>query len=482
MKRKILPITLLIIATLAVIIYGCKKDDDSSNQAPTCHITAPSNGQQMEAGQSVTISVDANDSDGSIEEVRFFVDGVGKGTSSSFPYNYTWNTNGESIGTHTLKATAIDNNGDQTSDEISVQLTQGGGGNTPIAEFTVNTTSGNAPLTVNFSDQSINNPTSWQWDFGDGGTSIQQNPNYTYNTEGAYTVSLSVINSYGSDTEEKSDYITVSSGGNTPIAEFTVNTTSGNAPLTVSFTDQSSNNPTSWQWDFGDGGTSTQQNPTHAYNNTGTYTVTLTATNIYGSDIESKSNYIVVSGGSGYGTFTDPRDNQTYNTVIIGEQEWFAQNLNHQINNSWCYDNNSNNCNEYGRLYTWDAANNACPDGWHLPTNDEWKQLEMFLGMSQSEADETGWRGTDEGKRLKSTTGWNSGGNGTNEVGFSALPGGYRTISGSYYGLGNYGYWWSATEYSSSFAWRRSLDYDNDKVYRNISIKEHSFGVRCVRD
>jgi PKD repeat protein len=174
------------------------------------------------------------------------------------------------------------------------------GSEPPTASFISNISSGTVPLTVSFTDQSSNNPTSWQWDFGDGGTSTQRNPTHTYNTEGTYTVSLTATNSYGSDTEEKTDYITVSSGGNTPIAEFTTNTTSGNAPLTVDFTDQSSNNPTTWQWDFGDSGTSTQKNPSHTYAQQGTYSVSLIVSNAYGNDVELKSNFISVSpGGSG---------------------------------------------------------------------------------------------------------------------------------------------------------------------------------------
>lgn len=129
MKRKLLHFTFLTVAIIAMMIYGCSKDDNNnSNQPPTCQITAPPSGYQIEAGQIVTISVDANDGDGTIEEVRFFVDDIGKGTAKIFPYNYSWNTTGESDGSHTLKATAIDNNGEQTTDEISVELTQGGGG------------------------------------------------------------------------------------------------------------------------------------------------------------------------------------------------------------------------------------------------------------------------------------------------------------------------------------------------------------------
>ncbi|MFZ5981507.1 MAG: PKD domain-containing protein, partial [Candidatus Zixiibacteriota bacterium] len=168
--------------------------------------------------------------------------------------------------------------------------------NPPVANFSGAPTSGAYPLTVNFTDLSINSPTSWSWDFGDGiGTSTLQNPSYTYNSTGTYTVTLTATNAYGSDDEVKAGYITVTAPP-PPVADFTGSPVAGEYPLTVNFTDLSANNPTSWVWDFGDGlGTSTAQNPSYVYNTVGTYTVSLTATNAYGSDTETKFGYITVS-------------------------------------------------------------------------------------------------------------------------------------------------------------------------------------------
>ena len=185
------------------------------------------------------------------------------------------------------------------------------------------------------------------------------------------------------------------------------------------------------------------------------------------------------------GTLTDPRDGQTYNLVTIGSQTWMAENLNYDTTNSWWYDNDSANGDIYGRLYTWDAALNACPSGWHLPSNVEWKTLEMALGMSQSEADNTGWRGTDEGGKMKEagTAHWNSPNTGaTNSSGFTALPGGLRYSNGSFGYLGSYGYWWSSTEYSGTNAWYRLLNYYNAQVYRYSYNKTYGFSVRCLKN
>ncbi len=170
------------------------------------------------------------------------------------------------------------------------------GNNPPVAAFSGTPLSGIAPLTVAFTDASTNTPTSWSWTFGDGGTSTLKNPSYTYTTAGTYTVALTATNAYGSNTLTKTGYITVSAPNtNPPVAAFTGTPLSGNAPLTVAFTDQSTNTPTSWSWTFGDGGTSTAQNPSYIYTTAGTYTVALTATNAYGSNTLTKTGYITVT-------------------------------------------------------------------------------------------------------------------------------------------------------------------------------------------
>jgi len=160
----------------------------------------------------------------------------------------------------------------------------------PVAGFTATPTSGTTPLVVQFTDTSTNTPIAWNWDFGDGTTSIVQNPSHQYTAGGTYTVSLSAINTGGSNTVIKTNYITVIQPR--PIANFTATPTSGTTPLVVQFTDTSTNTPVSWNWSFGDGTTSNLQNPGHQYSAAGTYTISLTATNAGGSDTVTKANYI----------------------------------------------------------------------------------------------------------------------------------------------------------------------------------------------
>ncbi len=175
---------------------------------------------------------------------------------------------------------------------VNIEAPRRPGPAAPEADFTADPRSGPAPLTVSFTDLSTGNPTSWSWDFGDTRTSTTRNPTHVYDNEGQYTVSLTVSNANGEDTEVKTGYITV--GGAAPSADFAADPRSGPPSLSVAFTDLSTGDPTSWSWDFGDTKTSTIQNPTHVYANEGTYTVSLTAANAYGSDTETKPGYITV--------------------------------------------------------------------------------------------------------------------------------------------------------------------------------------------
>ena len=208
------------------------------------------------------------------------------------------------------------------------------------------------------------------------------------------------------------------------------------------------------------------------------------------------------------GTVTDI-DGNTYRTVKIGNQWWMAENLkvtlyrngdpipNVTDAGTWAglttgaccsYDNDDTYVETYGFLYNWFAVDDSriiAPEGWHVPTDEEWKELEMYLGMSQAEADAADWRGTDEGGKLKETgtTHWNAPNAGaTNESGFFALPGGLRTLNGSFNNIWHYAFFWSSTELNSSNAWFRYLINSSAQVYRYSDYKNDGFSVRCVKD
>ena len=202
----------------------------------------------------------------------------------------------------------------------------------------------------------------------------------------------------------------------------------------------------------------------------------------------------------------------TYDLVAIGDQCWFAENLRTEYyangdvipssldNAAWgsttagavtVYGegglNEASNLEDYGRLYNWHAVNtgNLCPSGWHVPTDGEFMTLEMELGMSESEANGTGWRGTYEGLQMKSSASDSPAWDGTNSSGFSGLAGGYRTINGGFSEEGNLGCFWSASALGAN-AWDRELYGGYFGAYaevdRDYYLQRYGFSVRCVRD
>ncbi|MBI9038866.1 MAG: PKD domain-containing protein, partial [Bacteroidales bacterium] len=544
------------------------------------------------------------------------------------------------------------------------------------ADFSADPVEGIAPLIVQFSDLSEGEPTNWQWDFNNDGIidSEEQNPEWTYNEHGIYTVSLTVSDGTNEDTETKEDYIIVLE----PVqADFSADPVQGIAPLIVQFSDLSSGNPTTWQWDFQNDGTidSEEENPEWIYDEPGIYTVSLTVSDGTNQDTEIKTDYITVNSngqeqlielpagysfvstrmipensdfkevcnnilanldfarnsngsmlrkigpmwingigdwittegylfrmnnadeliitgdvidpqtpvslvegyqfisylpenplnaldvftdilsnldflrnstggmlrkigpmwvngigdmnpGEGYlakminpdeliypgpasscgEPFTDSRDGQTYNTVLIGEQCWMAENLNvgemiigtqEMTNNSiiekYCYENNTANCNAYGGLYQWEemmqysttpGVQGICPEGWYIPTDDEWKILEGTVDSQYPVGDPiwngSGYRGFDAGLNLKSTSGWYPNANGTDLFGFTALPAGYRYHLGTFNNIEASAEFWSSTE-NNTTAWARLLYYNSNKTFRGNPMKSSGHSIRCLK-
>jgi PKD repeat protein len=204
--------------------------------------------------------------------------------------------------------TAVDKNGDGISDSVYKSITGSRLSDyfplvipkppapvLPVAKFSSNNTSGNVPLNVAFTDTSTGTPTKWNWNFGDGTYSTVHNPVHTYSAAGNYAVTLTVSNAAGSNTTTKSNYIKVTLPVQIPVVSFWGSRTSGNVPLTLTFTDASTGSPTEWNWNFGDGTYSTVQNPRHIYSEAGNYTVTLTASNEAGSGTKARPEYIKVT-------------------------------------------------------------------------------------------------------------------------------------------------------------------------------------------
>ncbi len=167
----------------------------------------------------------------------------------------------------------------------------------------------------------------------------------------------------------------------------------------------------------------------------------------------------------------DP-DGNVYPVKKFAGLTWTTQNLNYPIpGESWCYEDNSANCEKYGRLYTWEAAKRACRElgnGWRLPTDQEWRDLAKRFGGADDDA-------SDDGKAAYQAM--IDGGN----SGFSARLGGYRYSNGSFFYLGGYGLYWSATEYGSVSAWYYLFYRDSGKLFRNWDAKSFGHSCRCVQ-
>jgi len=226
--------------------------------------------------------------------------------------------------------------------------------------------------------------------------------------------------------------------------------------------------------------------------------------------------------GLSYGTMND-YDGNIYKTIRIGEQNWMAENLKvthyadgtpipfvtddaawksmGDADRAYCwYDNMNEYADTTGALYSWTGAMNGssgvkdstdfiqgvCPDGWHVPSDADWKELEISLGMSVETADRYDWRGSDEGGSLKEMgfSHWevpNTGGD--NSSGFTALPGGFRSYAGTFYGYGQYSTFWTANvKAGSDNIWYRVLNSDEKRVYRHYNLRNQGHSVRCVED
>jgi uncharacterized protein (TIGR02145 family) len=235
-----------------------------------------------------------------------------------------------------------------------------------------------------------------------------------------------------------------------------------------------------------------------------TYYVTAFATNEKGTAYGTVSSFETLDRCG----FPISYEGKSYATVRIGDQCWMSQNLNvgQRINGSqnmssnstiekYCYNDDVSYCEAYGALYQWgevmkystiEGAQGLCPDGWHLPSDDEWKRLEGFAdsnyGIGDPEWNQENFRGSDAGYRLKSISGWSYSSNGSDAFGFTAKPAGYRNLNGDFYNVGSYGEFWTSTKPSGSDAWGRTLKVHEDGIKRSKDSGYWGRAVRCVLD
>ena len=406
----------------------------------------------------------------------------------------------------------------------------------PTASFTVDPSSGTIATIFNFDaggctdDEDSVSDLQVRWDWENDGTydtdfSTTKTTTHQYGAIGTYTVVLEVKDSGGLTlTTTKS----VSLSNTDPVALFTVDPTSGTTITTFTFDASScsdiedASTELQVRWDWENDGTfdtdfNTTKTATHQYTIEGIYTVNLEVQDTGGLTQSVITPITVTTYIVQYtGTVTDI-DGNVYNTIQIGNQLWMAENLKvtqyrngdaiPNVTNSqdWedlisgaflNYNNDESYVSTYGRLYNWYVISDPrgiAPEGWHVPSDDEWKELELYLGMPQAEADDESSRSTGKvGQKLKSVSEWYNGWNnvdnvdpeiiGTNESGFSALPGGYAGDNGLTDDMGHDGIFWTSTELIGGLAWRRGLGHASAGVARYTNGNNYGFSIRCIRD
>ena len=199
------------------------------------------------------------------------------------------------------------------------------------------------------------------------------------------------------------------------------------------------------------------------------------------------------------GTFKDTRDGKTYKTVKIGNQTWMAENLNLHMDDSWCYEKKIDNCKKYGRLYTWKKAEKACPEGWHLPSRSEWRDLVSYVSENTKSKPGNALRTKDDWKvkkKKKKVYDQHTGeaiyldeyeiiNTGTNELGFSALPSGFVSKEGRSEKNKERALFWSSSKEKgkkSKKAYARMLEFGDENFHENKYSTDNAFSVRCLKD
>lgn len=428
----------LLALLLSLIVVSCELPETEEfidETKPVVTITNPNDNSEFTVGDGISIYVTATDSAG-IKEVKFYIDDVLVETDTSESYNYSWYTDGYALGTHVIKVNAVDINGN-TSESQSVSISLIAVNNWPLAKIEVSQVVGNLTTVFQFDasassdEEDADSDLQIRWDWENDGT---------YDTD--YSTSKIVTHTF-----VQPGYYLV-------------------------------------RGQIKDSGDQTSRD--------------LIGINIVTNELQ---------------TVTDI-DGNDYQAAKIGDQWWMIENLKTKHyrdgveipyvtdNTDWsnsttgaCVLTDLSGADQYlGLFYNWYAVNDSrgiAPAGWHVPTDDEWKELELYIGMSQTDVDAEGLRGTnDEGKKLRSAgamyNDWGTTDQTANSSGFTALPGGARENEGY---MGSGGAWfWTATETNNS-AWMRTVGLTFlDKVGRMYKesngdpMKNWGLSVRCVKD
>lgn len=438
-NKKYVHIILSLILAAIFVFYACKKDKDGDDPGPpqlVCEIITPSDSSEVQLG--TILLIEANVAGfGQEVKVIFFIDSIQMLETSDIPYDFSWDTEGWLPGLHTIRALAYDAL-IWTEDDIIVILID-----TII------------PLQPPV-------------------------PAFSISPEGGTTDTVFIFDASESYDQEDS-------------------------PGDLLF-----------RWDFeGDDEWDTEfsHDPAfeHKYVHVGHFYVKLEVMDMDNMVSDTVKSLVVnhsLNPDPCEGIVSIPHGGKVYHTVPVGDQCWLRENLdigvmlnggeaqtNNQLIEKYCYNNDTANCEKYGGLYQWKEMMNhfpihggkgICPPGWHIPGDDEWKELEGFADsqfeVGDPEWDENSFRGYDAGKHLKSLMGWVFGGNGNNLLGFNARAAGYWESGSSFVREGEETHFWNSSHDSGHNAGKRMLNYDRDEISRSYHWDEAAFSVRCIRN
>lgn len=509
---------IFVIGLIALLMLSCEEGstEPKDDQAPIVMITYPANNTEFEAGVSVNITAEATDNE-TISNVKFYIDGSLFFTDINSPYEIEWDTT-NLIGSHAIYAKAVDGSENMSiSDLISVHISEISTNHNPIinsilanpSTIVIGNTSNIICNAIDVDGDSL--IYSWSVDEGSIGGNGNEVTYYATDVLGLKTITCLV--SDGNGGEDIGDVnVEVIAMANTPpeiiclFASLYSVPTGGKSTLSCNAIDEDGDDLI-YEW-ISNNGSIVENGSSATFNapsSNETYS-TITCM-VYdgqgGSAIETEN--ITISNG------TDPLvdiDGNVYQTIQIGNQTWMAENLKvthyrngDQIpsisNNSEWVDLSTGACcsipynYSYGKLYNGYAvfdSRNIAPIGWHVPTDEDIMELEVYLGMSETQVNTTQFRGTNQGSKLAGNEDLWSNGNLENDLefgasGFNLLPSGYRDYStGSFYGIELLAYCWTSTEYYSDSAWCRSLGCTSTKVNRIYIHKRSGYAIRCIKD
>jgi uncharacterized protein (TIGR02145 family) len=523
----------LSIIMILAFLYGCEKNDP-----PACEIISPENGTEIFSGEVALISVDANDQDGSIQEVRLYINNMIISTVEDPPYSFSWETAEAELGSHIIRVVAVDNENAEGEASIEIVIVAAPADEqapvveliTPVEEERV---SGQIDIIASVTDNVDVDYVDFlikqeEWVvFEKDSTASLSEYSASLNTadypDGLLLLAVAAYDAAGNCGDHQFN-VYIDNAGDTivPFVEILSplnnDTVSGYVVLRARATDNAwvdrvDFNILKGTWELiGTDNYALENNEFAILWDTknipdGSYGIEAVAWDPVANRGIDRIGITIDNSGSVAGDDSFIYEKRKYYFKTFGTQTWMVENLAYMPDVGcsgygtdshkcyWVYDylggsrdiaRHLENYEVFGILYNWEAARTACPPGWHLPSDAEWKTLEKYLGMNSSDADASGWRNSGYlGLQMKSSSGWSDNGNGDNSSEFKALPAGYHSPETGFGLLGSMADFWTSTGGNtgeSDLAWGRTLRSHQDGIFRSAYDPDHGFSVRCVRD